>query len=208
MRRVKVVLQAVDPLSLAGLVGQLESRSEIVLLPAEQRHLADVAVVAVDRLTTDVISGMRRAATEIGTPVVLVATDLDESHLLTAVECRVVAVLLRSTTTAERLQHSVLAAAAGEGVMPPNLIGVLLKDVERLQRQLLEQLGTTSGTRLTPREEQVLRMMAEGLDTAEIATKLSYSERTVKNVIYGVTTRFNLRNRPHAVAYAVRCGLI
>ncbi|GAA3464459.1 MULTISPECIES: helix-turn-helix transcriptional regulator [Saccharothrix] len=208
MRRVKVVLQAVDPLSLAGLAGHLESSPDVVLLPAEQRHLADVAVVAVDRLTTEVVTGMRRAATEVGTPVVLVATDLDESSLLTAVECRVVAVLLRTAATADRLLHSVLAAAAGEAIMPPNLLGVLLKDVERLQRQLLEQLGTTSGTRLTPREEEVLRMMAEGLDTAEIATKLSYSERTVKNVIYGVTTRFNLRNRPHAVAYAVRCGLI
>ncbi|XVS67714.1 response regulator transcription factor [Actinosynnema sp. CA-299493] len=208
MQKIKVVLQAVDPLSLAGLTGYLESCPDVALLPVEQRHVADVAVVAADRLTNDIISGMRRAATELGTPVVLVVTDLDEDHLLTAVECRVVAVLLRSATTAERLRYSVLSAAAGDAVMPPNLVGVLLKDIERLQRQLLEQQGSSLGSRLSAREEQVLRMMAEGLDTAEIALKLSYSERTVKNVIYGVTTRFNLRNRPHAVAYAVRSGLI
>jgi len=54
----------------------------------------------------------------------------------------------------------------------------------------------------------VLRLVAEGWDTAQIATKLSYSERTVKNVLHDVTTRLQLRNRSHAVAYAMREGLI
>ena len=40
------------------------------------------------------------------------------------------------------------------------------------------------------------------MDTGEIASKLSYSERTVKNVMHGLTTRLHLRNRAHAVAYA------
>jgi DNA-binding CsgD family transcriptional regulator len=61
---------------------------------------------------------------------------------------------------------------------------------------------------LTAREVDVLRLMAEGLDTAEIAGKLCYSERTVKNVIYGITHRLKLRNRSHAVAYALRSGMI
>jgi DNA-binding CsgD family transcriptional regulator len=46
------------------------------------------------------------------------------------------------------------------------------------------------------------------MDTLEIAQELSFSERTVKNVIAGMTTRLNLRNRPHAVAYAMRAGVI
>jgi DNA-binding NarL/FixJ family response regulator len=46
------------------------------------------------------------------------------------------------------------------------------------------------------------------MDTADIAFKLCYSERTVKNVIHDITTRHQLRNRAHAVAYAVRQGLI
>ena len=64
----------------------------------------------------------------------------------------------------------------------------------------------TSG--LAPREVDVLRLVAEGLDTVEIAGKLSYSERTVKNVMHGLTTRLRLRNRAHAVAYALREGYI
>ena len=48
----------------------------------------------------------------------------------------------------------------------------------------------------------------EGLDTSEIAVSLSYSERTIKNVLHEVTSRLQLRNRSHAVAYALRNGLI
>jgi len=54
----------------------------------------------------------------------------------------------------------------------------------------------------------VLRLVSDGHDTSEIATTLCYSERTVKNVLHDVTTRLNLRNRSHAVAYAMREGLI
>ena len=52
------------------------------------------------------------------------------------------------------------------------------------------------------------RLVADGWDTSEIAKELSYSERTIKNVFYGITARLNLRNRPHAVAYALRKGMI
>jgi DNA-binding NarL/FixJ family response regulator len=54
----------------------------------------------------------------------------------------------------------------------------------------------------------VLRLVADGLDTAEIATKLSYSQRTIKNILHDITSRLHLRNRSHAVAYALRHGLI
>jgi len=54
----------------------------------------------------------------------------------------------------------------------------------------------------------VLRLLAEGIDTLEIAQQLSYSERTVRNIIHGMLTRMKLRNRVHAVAYALRNGVI
>jgi DNA-binding NarL/FixJ family response regulator len=69
-------------------------------------------------------------------------------------------------------------------------------------------LPGTLASGLTQREISVLRLVAEGLDTAEIASKLSYSERTVKNVMHALTTRLQLRNRAHAVAYALREGYI
>ena len=97
--------------------------------------------------------------------------------------------------------------AAGEGVIPTDLLGHLLGQVGRLQRQVLSPRGLTF-TGLSDRESEVLRLIADGHDTNEIARQLSYSQRTVKNVLHDVTTRLQLRNRSHAVAYAVREGLI
>ncbi|MFB6988605.1 response regulator transcription factor [Streptomyces sp. NPDC056178] len=59
-----------------------------------------------------------------------------------------------------------------------------------------------------PREIDVLRLIAEGHDTEVIAKELAYSERTIKNVLHELMTRLQLRNRSHAVAYAMRQGLI
>jgi DNA-binding NarL/FixJ family response regulator len=207
MDQVRVALQASDPLSHAGLAALLQYRGDLTLLRTAQRAEADVLVFAAERLTTDVVASLRRAGAEVRAPVVLVTQEIAEADLLTAVECRVVAILPRGAVTAERLAHSVRAAAAGGGVMPPNLVGELLKHVERMQRDVLAPNGLNASG-LTPREIDVLRLMADGFDTNEIAGKLCYSERTVKNVIYGVTHRLKLRNRSHAVAYALRAGMI
>lgn len=61
---------------------------------------------------------------------------------------------------------------------------------------------------MTDREIKVLKLLADGHDTAEVGRGLYLSERTVKNIIHDVTSRLNLRNRTHAVAYALRQGLI
>jgi len=61
---------------------------------------------------------------------------------------------------------------------------------------------------MSEREIEVLRHLADGRDTAEIAEAMAYSERTIKNIIHEVTTRLNLKNRSHAVAYAMKSGII
>ena len=61
---------------------------------------------------------------------------------------------------------------------------------------------------LDDRERAVLSMVADGHETAEIARKLAYSTRTVTGIVHDITARWRLRNRAHAVAYALRHGLI
>jgi len=61
---------------------------------------------------------------------------------------------------------------------------------------------------LDQRHLEVLRLLADGSDTADIAQALSYSERTIKYLVRGITTRLGARNRAHAVACALRTGLI
>ncbi|WP_329791580.1 response regulator transcription factor [Lentzea sp. DG1S-22] len=207
MGALRVAVQASDPLTAAGLISGLSAEQDVTVEEGLHSGDADVRVVAAGSLTPGLLLVLRRAAAKDRVPVVLVVTRLREAELLAAVECGVVAVLPRASVTPDRLVHSVRAAAAGGGVLPPAMIGELLKHVERLQHEVLAPKGMNASG-LSPREVEVLRMMAEGLDTAEIAGKLCYSERTVKNVIAGFTQRLNLRNRPHAVAYAMRAGMI
>jgi DNA-binding NarL/FixJ family response regulator len=207
MDRVRVAVQASDPITLAGLTSYLGTRPEVTVVDPAELTGKDVLVVAIDRMTPKVVTLLKGIGTGAVVPKVLVTNELKEADLLTAVECRVVAVLSRVAATGDKLVESVLAAGAGGGVMPPDLLGELLKHVQRLQDEVLSPRGLNSSG-LTPREIDVLRLMADGWDTAEIADKLCYSERTVKNVIYALTSRLNLRNRPHAVAYAMRAGMI
>ncbi|GID28798.1 helix-turn-helix transcriptional regulator [Paractinoplanes brasiliensis] len=202
-----MVLQASDPLSQAGLTALLQSAPEISLLRPAERNDAHVLVFAYEQVSAEVVTVLRRTALETGLPVVLVVNAITESELLVAIENRVVAILPRGAVSAERLVHSVTTAAAGGGVLPPNMVGELLKHIERLQREVLAPNGLNASG-LTPREVDVLRLMADGKDTQEIAGELCYSERTVKNVIHNLTHRLKLRNRSHAVAYALRAGMI
>jgi DNA-binding NarL/FixJ family response regulator len=180
-QRVRVLIRSADRFSTVGLTGFLLDRPEITLVTAEQHTPADVAVVA------DELTELREADT---IPVVLVLNEISEANPAIMTKYRVVAVLPRAAITRDLLLRNVLAAAAGQDpTLPQN------------ERKPVP-------VSLTTREAAILRLMADGLDTAKIASKLSYSEGTVKNVFYSVTSRLNLRNRPHAVAYALRKGLI
>lgn len=206
MEKISVAVQSSDPLTRAGLLTHLQECAELTLLPADRWTEASVRVVATERLRPESLAALRRSAADSTAPVVLIVEEVSEADLLTAVECRVVAVLPRAVVSGERLTRAIQAAVTGGGVLPPALVGELIKHVDRLQREVLNPTGGAGG--LSSREVDVLRLMADGLDTNEIAGKLCYSERTVKNVIYGVTHRLNLRNRSHAVAYALRAGVI
>ncbi len=62
--------------------------------------------------------------------------------------------------------------------------------------------------RLNTRERDVLALVADGMSTREVAKRLCYSERTIKNVLQDITVRLDLRNRTQAVAVAIREGWI
>ena len=205
--QIRVSVQAADPVSHAGLVRHLESGDDIEVVETVGPGESDIVVLCVDRLSSEVMAGLRRAAETEGPPVVLVTTEIGNDQLRIAVEYRVAAVLPRAAVTADRLVRSVRAVADGGGVLPPSLVGELLKHLEWLQREVLAP-NNLDVSGLSPREVELVRLMADGLDTAEIAQRLSYSERTVKNVIHSLTQRLNLRNRSHAVAYAFRTGLM
>jgi DNA-binding NarL/FixJ family response regulator len=61
---------------------------------------------------------------------------------------------------------------------------------------------------LSAREISVLGLLSDGLDTAQIARRLNYSERTIKTIIHAIVNNLGVSNRTHAVAYVIRAGLL
>ncbi|OKI30202.1 helix-turn-helix transcriptional regulator [Streptomyces sp. CB03911] len=205
--RIPVVVHAADPISRAGAVSQLKQCGTLELVEEQQAAAGAVAVMLAETVDATVTAALRRMVRGGEVRVVLVVERMREAELLEAVECGVAAILWRREATAPRLGQAVLAAARGDGDLPADLLGRLIVQMGRLQRSVQGMPGFTPPG-ISERESDILRLVAEGWDTAEIAAKLSYSERTVKNVLHGLTTRLHLRNRAHAVAYALREGYI
>ncbi|MFJ9615558.1 helix-turn-helix transcriptional regulator [Streptomyces noursei] len=205
--RVSVGVYAQDVVLRIGIVHQLRQRPEVELLGDAEADRARVSLVVVDSVDDAVTALLQRLQRNTATRTGLVVGALESATLQRVIECGVAAVLRRAEADQDRLLHLVLAMANGEGVLPGDLLGKLMTHVGSLQRSALDPRGLSLST-LTAREAEMLRLVSVGLDTAEIAQKTSYSERTVKNVLHEITTRLQLRNRAHAVGYALRNGLI
>lgn len=205
--RVAVAVTAFDPISQAGIASQLRFCQEVQLVCPGDGAPAAVTIVVVDRVDEQAVQAIRTAQRHGGARVVVVATQVEGADLLAAVTAGCCGLLRRIEASPDSLVAAIRAAAAGDGTLPPDLLGRLLEQVGRLQRDALTPRGITPAG-LSKRELHVLRLVADGHATHQIARELAYSERTVKNIIHDVTTRLQLRNRAQAVAYAVREGLI
>lgn len=205
--RIPAYVRSLDMISATGLTATLRSCPEVQIVDEHDIDAETIGVIAADTLddpTIDLIKSVRK----LGCPhFVLITSVVRDMTLMNAVELGVRAVAGRSEATPTRLVQLLRVAAQGEATMPANILGRLLKQVSRLQNEVLAPQGLNA-VGLSERETEMLRLVSRGLSTREIADKLSYSERTVKNVLHSVTTRFHLRNRSHAVAYALHEGLI
>ncbi|MEU7500961.1 DNA-binding response regulator [Streptomyces sp. SID685] len=205
--RIYVHVKTSDPISEAGIVAALRARAEIWIAEEAQITPATVALIVADEMDEEAQRLLRAVRGKGIQHAVVVVSELDDAGLMAAVESGVAGLVRRREATADRLVQVITSVHRGSGEVPPDLLGRLLKQVSQVQRHVLGPRGLRfSG--LTDREGEVLKLVAEGLGTREIAVQLSYSERTVKNVLHDVTHRFHLRNRSHAVAYAIREGLI
>lgn len=210
MEPITVSVVASDPVSGAGAVAQLQSCPQIKVLSADVRHEADVALMLAIEVTEETLTRMERAAGESsnrGMRIVLVGDGLREHQLMRAVNYGLVSVIPRREAVRERVVGAVLGVRSGCAEMPEPMLGWLLGQVRAVQREVLAPNGLTAAG-LETREVRVLKLLADGLDTAEIAARMNFSERTIKNIIHGMLGRLKLRNRAHAVAYALRHGAL
>ncbi|MEU3795928.1 response regulator transcription factor [Streptomyces fructofermentans] len=205
---ISIVVRAADPVSLQGAEVLLRRAEGTVVLPIDQAAHADVVLLLANEVVEETMSWMEEASIASQNSemrIVLVADRISRSRLARAVRHGLVSVLPRSQTGFPEILQAVLTSRAGGAQMPGDLLRSLIEELRALLR---DPTGSILPGGLEGREVEVLRLLAEGLDTTEIASKLNYSERTIKNIIFAVTRRLNLRNRTHAVAYAMRVGAL
>jgi DNA-binding NarL/FixJ family response regulator len=204
-QRIRVMIHSDDPVVRGGVVGLLRQRPELTLLEDGDQPGDAVLVLCVDSVDEVSLAVMRRLWRNNPVQTVLMAGQIREAELFDALECGVTAVVRRREASPERVVHAIQMAHRGSGDLPPDLLGGLLSQVGRARRA---GSGEVMMMGFSPREIDVIKLVAEGLDTHGIAVKLCYSERTVKNVLHDMMLRLNLRNRAHAVAYAAREGYL
>jgi DNA-binding NarL/FixJ family response regulator len=161
-------------------------------------------VVLMDVPVMDGIEATKRIAALDPAPRILMLTtfDLDE-HVYDALAAGASGFLLKDVT-AERLFDAVRVVAAGEALLAPSVTRRLIGEFARLRPRPPAPLLDV----LTPRETDVLRLIAEGLSNAEIAERLVVGDETVKTHVSRVLRKLGLRDRAQAVVAAYESGLI
>ena len=170
----------------------------------EHASLSDADLVVLDQSMCGAAEFIAAVAASTGARTIVCTSDCSDDAVLAAIRAGAVGFLRKDTLTPGGLAAAVRAAANGSGVIPPELLGNLLRGVSG---EGLEQ-GRTAAAVLNDRERRVLALIADGHPTREVAKELSFSERTIKNVMHDVLTKLNARSRSQAVAFAVREGLI
>jgi DNA-binding NarL/FixJ family response regulator len=189
-------------------LGTASDGAEAVRMSRELRP--DVVLMDVRMPGTDGIEATRQLAGSEGSPRVIILTtfDLDE-YVYDALRAGASGFLLKDVT-AERLFDAVRVVAAGEALLAPAVTRRLISEFARLRPQASGQGEKPAAAigELTPRETEVVRLLAEGLSNPEIAARLVVTEETVKTHVSRVLHKLGLRDRTQAVVLAYESGLV
>jgi len=167
----------------------------------------DVALMDVRMPNMDGIEATRQlAGSGTGGPRVLILTTFDLDEYVYDALCAGASGFLLKDVTAERLFDGVRVVAAGEALLAPTVTRRLIGEFTRMRPRPSEQSAALAA--LTPREIQVLRLVAEGLSNTEIAARLVVTEETVKTHVSRVLSKLGLRGRTQAVVVAYESGLV
>jgi DNA-binding NarL/FixJ family response regulator len=229
VNRTPVMIQAADPLSSAGLKAQLTFERSVELVGPADYARARVAVLAGDSVDAALIKLVRGLRHQYGVKVAVVAAVFEEAAVVEAVAAGAGAFLRRRDSTPARLVQLILAADQGAGLpegLAQRVAGAGIEGPGGGPAGMASEpvapsggvgsgsgvdshTGATGGDLLvSSREAEILRLVADGFDTAEVAAKLAYSESTIKSYIAKMMVRFSARNRCHVLSMALEHGLI
>ncbi|MGH8776057.1 MAG: response regulator [Jiangellaceae bacterium] len=217
--RVRVVVVDDQEVVRAGFAALLDTQPDFTVVGAAadgaealqvcRAQHPDVVLMDVRMPVMDGIETTRQLvadAEDDGLPRVLMLTtfDLDE-HVYDALSAGASGFLLKDVT-AERLFDAVRVVAAGEALLAPAVTRRLIGEFARLRPRPAQH--STLLSVLTPRETDVLMLVAEGLSNPEIAGRLVVSEETIKTHMSRMLSKLGLRDRTQAVVVAYESGLV
>jgi DNA-binding NarL/FixJ family response regulator len=185
---------------------------------AGEAQNGDVALRLVAELAPDVVvmdlnmpgpSGVETirqitASSPLARVVVLTISD-DDADVVNAVMAGACGYLLKDASV-DQLIAGIRAAAAGESLISPQIAAKMLQLLRAQQSN--SDAAETIRAELSDREIQVLKLIANGKDNAEIARQLYISPKTVKNHISNILMKLQIENRIQAAVYAVRSGIV
>jgi DNA-binding NarL/FixJ family response regulator len=165
----------------------------------------DVVVLDLRLPVLDGVDTTRRIAAEHpGVRVLVLSASGEEGDVLAAIKAGATGYLVKSASSAELIE-AVRRTAAGDAVFTPGLAGLVLGEFRRMMTS--PGKDDDSGPRLTERETEILRLVAKGLSSRQIAERLVLSHRTVQNHTQNVLAKLQLHNRVELARYAIERGL-
>jgi DNA-binding NarL/FixJ family response regulator len=195
----RVILEAEPDLEVIG-----EAADGHEAIAAAKRFRPDVALMDIRMPNLDGIAATRQLVQGDQPPRVLILTtfDLDE-YVYDALRAGASGFLLKDAT-AEELLHAIRVIAAGEALLSPSITRRLIEDYAR-RPPAREQPAALA--ELTPRELEVLRLVARGFSNGEIARELFVGDATVKTHVARIFAKLDLHDRAQAVVLAYESGL-
>jgi DNA-binding NarL/FixJ family response regulator len=213
MSRIRVLIVDDQPLMRAGFKSVLEASGQVEVageaatgreaIEQARRLAPDVVLMDVRMPDMDGIEATRRLPDQ--KILILTTFGLDE-YILEALRAGASGFLLNDAPVDELLS-AVRAVAAGDAQLSPPVTKRLLDQVARRLPAPVEH-DSTRLAELTPREREVLRLLALGMSNAEIAQALVVSDATVKTHVSNVLSKLDLRDRVQAVIFAYENGLV
>ncbi|HMM95889.1 response regulator transcription factor [Phycicoccus sp.] len=160
------------------------------------------------------LPGMRgdevcRALGDLPTRVLILSASGEQQDVLAAIKAGATGYLVKSASPGEILE-AVLATARGEAVFTPGLAGLVLGEFRRLGSEPQPPAPVDPARpipQLTARETEILRLVATGMSSREIAAQLVLSHRTVQNHVQNTLGKLHLHNRVELVRFALAHGL-
>jgi DNA-binding NarL/FixJ family response regulator len=197
----------------AGIAALLAAQEDIEVVGEAADGAAALAEVARTRpdvvvmdIRMPVMDGLTATRELAGGPRVLVLTTFDaDENVYRALRAGASGFLLKGARPAE-LAEAIRVVAAGEALLAPSVTRRLVEQV--VSAGLAPPPVATGVPELTPREREVLVLMARGLSNAEIADRLVLAEQTVKTHVSHVLGKLGLRDRAQAVVHAYETGLV